>query len=85
MPLVCPIKPTPAAEPTASRLPPTPVVSVTSNHCPWDISGVHGQHSQHDGAVIDKGRGHTDQDIGHAWIHHTVQIMRSHTQITNKA
>jgi hypothetical protein len=38
-PLEVPINATPAAEPTESSVPPTPQVSVISNHWKWLISG----------------------------------------------
>ena len=39
IPLDCPIKATPAAEPIESILPPTPAVSVTNSHCESGIEG----------------------------------------------
>ena len=39
LPLACPISATPAADPIESKLPPTPAVSVTSNHCISSITG----------------------------------------------
>ncbi len=32
-PRACPMRPTPAADPIDSRLPPTPAVKVTRSHC----------------------------------------------------
>ena len=39
VPRACPISATPAALPIESSDPPTPAVSVTSNHCPLSIGG----------------------------------------------